>query len=295
MDDPKDHAGGVDLDAVVALARDGDRPALEQVVRAIQPDVHRLALRFLWHPDDAEDATQEILVRVVTRLASFRGESAFRTWVYRVATNALLSMKRGRAEQHAMSLDAFADDLDRGLADVDPGSTPAGRSDGGDHSDHEHPVERAVLLEEVKVGCTLAMLLGLDRDRRIAYILGEILELDHREAAEVLGIEPAAFRKRLSRARADITGLMRARCGLFDPANRCRCHRRLDTAIDLGRVDPDALLFASPSEQVRRFPQVLDEIRALGEAGRARALYRTNQSPAVRTDYAAALDRILGG
>jgi len=270
-----------ELRRTVTLAQAGDRAALERVVRAVQPDVHGLSLRFLWHPEDAEDATQEILIRIVTRLSTFRGESSFRTWVWRVASNALLRIRKSRAERRAMSFDAFAADLDRDLSDAISSAPP--------------DVEESVLLEEVKVGCTLAMLLCLDRGHRLAYVLGEILELDHRDAAGILGIESAAFRKRLSRARRDITDLMRRKCGLFDPENRCRCRKRVDAAIRLGRVDPRALLFASPSEQIRRFPRVLQEIRSLDEARRAAGLYRANRTPEAKRDFGETLRAVLDG
>ncbi len=250
------------LEAQVARAKAGDRAALESVVRAIQADVYRLALRFLWHPQDAQDAAQEILIRVVTGLAGFREESGFRTWVYRVAANALLSMRRQRMEQRSMSFVQFGEDLAEGLSDA-PISVESG-------------VEEALLIEEVKIGCTLALLLCLDRDHRLAYILGEIMELDHNEAAEILEISPAAYRKRLSRARTAITSFMLSRCGLVDRANACRCQRRVDRAVGLGRVDPSHLLFASSLEQAKRFPQVLAEIRRLEEARRAAALYRSH-------------------
>src|SRR5262249_45238146 len=153
-------------------------------VRAVQRDVYGLALRFLWHPEDAEDATQEILIRIVTGLGGFRGESSFRTWVYRIACNALLGLRKKRMEERTVSWEEFGEDLGQGLSDAP--LRAAGR------------VDEALLLEEVKVGCTHAMLLCLDRDHRLAYVLGAILELEHREAAEVLAISPAAFRKRLS-------------------------------------------------------------------------------------------------
>ena len=145
------------LEASVRLAQQGDRSALERVVTAIQPQLHGLALRFLWHPQDAEDATQEILVRIVTRLASFRGESAFRTWVFRVACNALRTLRRQRMERAEMSLESFAADLATGLSDAPVTTDP--------------PVEESLLWEEVKIGCTTAMLLCLDREHRLAYIL----------------------------------------------------------------------------------------------------------------------------
>jgi RNA polymerase sigma factor (sigma-70 family) len=252
-----------DLESDVARARAGDRDALESVVGAVQKDVYGVALRFLWHPQDAEDATQEILIRVITSLGTFRGESSFRTWVYRVACNTLLSLrKKGRMERQAVSFDEFGEDLARGLSD--------------DSVDVEHGPDKALLLEEVKIGCTLAMLVCLDRGHRLAYILGEILDLDHNEAAEVMEITSVAFRKRLSRARASITSFMMSRCGLANPANECRCHRRVATAVALGRVDPGNLLFASSLEQARGFPQVLEQIRKLEKTRRAAALYRSH-------------------
>lgn len=207
-----DPGQALELENDVALAREGDRAALERVVRGVQKQVYGIAIRFLWHPQDAEDASQEILVRVVTSLAGFRGNSAFGTWVYRVACNVLINLKRQRMEERALSLEAFAAELDQGPDQV---IGPA-------RDDPEH----ALLLQEVKIGCTLAMLLCLDRGHRLAYILGEILELEHHEAAEVLEIDPATYRKRVSRARSRINSLMLQRCGLVDANNRCRCSKK---------------------------------------------------------------------
>jgi RNA polymerase sigma factor (sigma-70 family) len=250
-------AGALELDVARAVA--GDRDALESVIAAIQPDVHRIALRFLWHPQDAEDATQEILIRVMTRLDTFRAESAFRTWVFRVATNRLLSLRAKRAERQAMSFDAFAADLDNGLSE---------------HVVTIPDIERDLLLDEVRIGCTMAMLLCLDRPYRLAYILGEIMDLDHNEGAAVMDISPAAFRARVSRARRSITALMTSRCGLVDPSNACRCRKRVGTAIRLGRLDPHNLLFAGSLARSTEFPRVVRHIRTLHEGRRAAALYR---------------------
>jgi RNA polymerase sigma factor (sigma-70 family) len=220
---------------LVRRAADGDRDALEAIVRAVQDDLYRLALRMLWHPADAEDATQEILVRLITRLGSFRGEAAFGTWAYRVAVNHLLTTRRRRAERAALSFEAFGADLASGL----------------DRAYSAPGVEDALLEEEVKVGCTQAMLLCLDRGHRAAYILGEVFDLPSAEAAWALELEPAAYRKRLSRARERIRSFMEGHCGLVRPENACRCRRRVGTAILAGRVDPENLLFAAPGA-VRR-------------------------------------------
>lgn len=268
---------GIDLE--VARAKAGDRDALESVVRAAQKDVYGMALRFLWHPQDAEDATQEILIRVITGLGGFRGDSGFRTWVYRIACNTLLRLRETRMERRSMSFEAFGDDLARGLSDGSPSA--------------DCDIGRELLLEEVKIGCTLAMLMCLDRNHRLAYILGEIMELDHHEAAEVLEVTPAAFRKRLSRARRSITSFMTSRCGLVNPDNACRCRSRVATAVALGRVVPAKLLFASSLQQAKRFPRVLAEIRRLEETRRAAALYRSHPDPKPSEEFVGWLRKVL--
>ncbi|HSL70601.1 MAG TPA: RNA polymerase sigma factor, partial [Longimicrobiales bacterium] len=271
--------GATNLEEQVARARAGDREALELLVRAVQGEVYALALRFLWHPQDAEDAAQDILIRVITNLGTFRGESRFRTWVYRIACNRLLTLRKRSRAQRSMSFQEFGEDLAHGLSD-DPLRT-------------DPDIDEHLLLEEVKIGCTLAMLMCLDRNQRIAYILGEILGLDHREAAEVLGIAPATFRKRLSRARTSIVSFMTAQCGLVNPDNACRCRRRVATAIRLGRVDPTNLLFASSYEQARRFPQVLSKIRQLEETRRAAALFHSHSDPRPSEAFVAWLRNVV--
>ncbi len=249
-----------DLEVLVAKARGGDRDSLELLVVHIQRPVYNLALRMLWHPEDARDASQEILVRVVTHLSSFRGESGFLTWVYRVAANSLISTRQSRVERQRLTFERFAEDLADGQADL-----PA-------ESD-EWPADKALLLEEVKVGCMHALLTCLDRPHRLAYILGEILELEGPEAARILGISAAAFRKRLSRARDAIVMFTRAQCGLVEPANPCRCGRRLHRAQELGRVDAAGLLFAR-HDSALAFPGVLERVRRLEDVQRTAALYR---------------------
>lgn len=247
----------VDVDAgVVAAAVGGDRGALEQLLRAVADDVRRLSQRMLWHPEDAEDATQEILVKVATRLSTFRGESRVTTWVYRIAVNHLLSTRRRRAEDPALTFAEFGRDL---AEDLDTAFDPRG-------------VDDELLAEEVMVGCTQGMLLCLDREHRMAYVLGAVLELPGEEAAELCEISSAAFRKRLQRARDGIQRFMEGHCGLLDPANACRCRRRIGAAIQRGRVDPDDLLFA------RRVGALKLEMQRFTDAG---AIFRSH--PELRT------------
>jgi RNA polymerase sigma factor (sigma-70 family) len=274
-----DNKLGQELNTLVAVAKKGDREALEALVRAVQRDVYNLAVRFLWHTQDAEDATQEILIRVITGLAGFEGNSSFRTWVYRVASNALLTQGKKRMEQAAMSFEEFGAALGDGLSDPAL-SVP-------------DDVAEELLLEEVKIGCTHAMLLCLDRDHRFAYILGAILDLDHVEGAEILEITPAAFRKRLSRANERITSFMTAHCGLVEPDNPCRCKLRINCAVERGHVRPKELVFAHSLPQARRFPEVLSTIRQLEDSRRVAALYRSHPELESSTPFIPWLSKLL--
>ncbi len=207
-------------------AQEGDRAAARLLLEAIRDPVYRLALRMLGHPADAEDAAQEILVIILTHLGSFRGESALRTWVFRIAANHLLRVRRGRRE--ALSFELLGERLDASLGDAP--ELP------------EAEVEAMAL--EIRLRCTEAMLLCLDRPLRIAFILGEIFGLSGEEAARVLDVDAATLRKRLSRARKLLLGFMRQRCGVFDPANPCRCRGQVRAALADGRLLPDELTLA---------------------------------------------------
>src|ERR1700681_46010 len=106
---PTDHQ---DQDLVM-LARAGDRTALEELIQRHQWWIYNIAVRMLYHPQDAEDATQEILVKVLTRLSSFEGRSSFRTWLYRIVVNHVLNMKRGRLENPELNFRFYGEDLDK--------------------------------------------------------------------------------------------------------------------------------------------------------------------------------------
>src|ERR1051325_3527416 len=90
-----------DLNVLVAAAQNGSREALEGVISYAQGYIYNLALRMLQLPLDAEDATQEILIYLITHLGQFHGGSSFSTWMYRIASNHLLNVRvRDREKNH---------------------------------------------------------------------------------------------------------------------------------------------------------------------------------------------------
>jgi len=102
------------MEDLVQKALSGDKKALESLLTNVQSYIYNIAVRFLWHPEDAKDATQEILIKICTNLNQFKKESKFTTWAYRVAINYLKNTKRSRIEVRNISFHAFADDLENG-------------------------------------------------------------------------------------------------------------------------------------------------------------------------------------
>jgi RNA polymerase sigma factor (sigma-70 family) len=235
----------LDLAERVQAASSGDKDAARQVLEAIGDDVYELALRMLGHPADAEDAAQEILIIVLTHLSSFRGDSAFRTWVWRIAANHLKRVRRGRRE--VVTFEIMEDRLHTGLRDE-----PSRRTG----------PEEAALSAELRLRCTEAMILCLDRELRIAHVLGDIFDLPGEVCAEILEIEPAAFRKRLSRARDRLLAFLRGWCGVYDSANPCRCAKQVDAAVDRGLIAPEDLYFSKARKRPspERLHRAADEV-----------------------------------
>lgn len=219
--------------SLVQAAQAGDAEALEQLVIGIRERVYRLALRMTARPADAEDATQEVLIKVITRLSTFRGDSAFSTWVHRVAVNHLMDQSKTSVERLEMTFDRFAEDLLDGLS-ASPSLAP----------------DAAVLAREVQLACTHAMLTCLDREHRIAYILGDIFGIDSDEGGYICEVPAATYRKRLSRARLRVRQFLTANCGLVGPQATCRCSNRVDAALDKGRIDPAKLQFTDSTRRV---------------------------------------------
>jgi RNA polymerase sigma factor (sigma-70 family) len=243
------------------LATAGDLAALDEVLVAIQPGVYNLAVRVLGQRDDAADATQEILLKVVTHLGSFRGESAFATWVWRVAHNHLMTARTRCAESPEVSLEGMAERLGIGL---DYASQLA-QSHG-----EPGPLTPQDKLEarQVALACTQSMLMALDREQRLNYVLDAVFDLPSKEAAAVIGITPQAWRQRLSRTRARMDGFMRRTCGLANPDAACRCERQLPAlrhARTSGRAGKAAVI-AIHAEEVQQAERLFSAFTRVSDA-----------------------------
>ncbi|HYW57110.1 MAG TPA: RNA polymerase sigma factor [Polaromonas sp.] len=255
---------------LIQRAKNGDIEALDALLHGIQPGVFNLAVRMLGNREDARDATQEILLKVTTHLATFRGEAAFNTWVYQVARNHLLSASTRSREPPEVSLENLGEHLRAGLE--------LGHST---WQDRVLTPEEKASSREMAVACTQGMLMRLDREHRLAYVLDVAFGLPSAQAAEVLGIGAAAYRKRLSRARQALQGVSSSVCGMVNAQASCRCEKQVH-AVTLhsaaGGVRPGLTMSLERAER-EAASQALDEVMALGDIAEVMRSHPDYQAP----------------
>lgn len=272
-------SGDTDDQDLIPHAQQGSREALELLIARHQAWIYNIVLRMVYNPHDAEDATQEILIKLLTTLSSFEGRSTFRTWLYRIVVNHVLNMKRSRSEAREWTFEKYGD----GLASAPDLDLPDPRT---------VPADVQLLVDEARIGCSSGMLLCLDREQRLVYILGEIFGVTDVVGAELLAISRDNFRQKLSRARRDLHSFMHDRCGLVNQSNPCRCAKKTQAFIRAGYVNPGNLLFAQPHvSRVREVAaRVHDDVETLDDAYAAIHRDHPFHSP---PDFVAAVRRLI--
>lgn len=214
--------------ALIQSALRGDSDSLAELLSEIKDSVFNLSLRMLGNVFDAEDATQEILLKIVTNLASFKQQSRFSTWVYRIAVNHLITDQKKRSFQEQLTFDLMQQDLDQPIATKD--ST-------------FHVLEEEELAEELKLSCTNIMLQCLSPEDRCIFILGTMFKMNSQLASVLLQISPETYRKKLSRARKRMGKFLENYCG--HAGGKCDCKRRVPFAIKQQRLNPTELAYSS--------------------------------------------------
>ena len=188
-------------EVLAACAVAGDGSAFEALVVRYQQRVFRLACR-LTSDTDAPDLVQETFLQAYCGLATFRGQAKFGTWLYRIATNASLMARRTRARRPAEPLDEF---LPRFDADGRLEETPDALRVA---CDVDEVLDRQGLA--AKAHAAIERLPDLYRE---AFVLRDLEELSTADVAEVLGVDSAAVRQRVHRARLLVRGYLTAVTG----------------------------------------------------------------------------------
>ncbi len=217
---------------LIEESKQGSQHAIEKLILRHQAWIYNIAIRMVFDPHDAEEVTQEVLIKAITRLSSFKGDSKFRTWLYRITANHVLNMKRRGGEVETQTFARYADAINEtpDLDLPDPKTVP---------------VEVPLLVEEAKLSCTTGMLLCLDRKQRLIFVLAEIFGVSDTVGSEILEMSPDNFRQSLSRSRRDLYQFMNNQCGLVNADNPCRCTKKTKGFIEAGHVDPRNMKFVS--------------------------------------------------
>ena len=265
-----------ELLALIGKATAGDKESLETVILSVQDLVFNLSLRMLGTFPDAEDATQDILLKIMTHLSSFKGESAFSTWVFRIAANHLKNYQKHMFAQFPLSFEFYGDDIKNGKIDDVP--------------DLSQNVEKSILAEELKLSCTNVMLQCLDIESRCIFILGTMFKVDSRIAGDILGITPEAYRQRLSRIRAKMADFLKEYCGEYGNG-KCRCADRVNYAIQNHRLNPAQLDFTSAVPKATMI-EVKEAMENIDDISQEFAFCKTYQSPASLKEF---IQKFLNG
>lgn len=247
---------------LIREATGGDQKALETVILSVQDLVFNLSLRMLGTFQDAQDATQDILLKIITHLSSFEGKSSFTTWVFSIASNHLKNYKKHIFAKLPLNFEFYGDDIKN--ANIE------------DVPDLTQNVERSILAEELKLSCTNVMLQCLDTESRCIFILGTMFKVDSRIAGDILGITPEAYRQRLSRVRRKMADFLKEYCGEYGNGT-CHCENRINYAIQNHRINPAHLDFSTAV--LKEMLDVKEAMEEIDDLSQTFSFCKTYQSP----------------
>ena len=162
----------------------GDANAFEELVLKYEKTVYNLALRMVGDRDDASDMTQEAFIKAYGSLSSFRGDSKFSVWIYRITTNVCLDFLRSKSRKQQVSLTVSDDDEDAQLDIPDPKADP------------EQQLIKKISMQSVEEGLKTLP----DKQRQIL-VMRELGGMSYAEIGKALSIEEGTVKSRIFRAR----------------------------------------------------------------------------------------------
>ncbi len=213
---------------LVTQSLNGNRKSLDALIKLHQPFIYNVAWKMTNDANDAMDLTQEVLIKVITKLSLFKGKSTFRTWLYRIVVNEFLQAKRKSKEDQYVDFNDFDNKLN---AIPDSFPTP------------QEELEQKEFIKEARTRCMSGMLMCLTREQRLIYILGDMFGIDHNVGSEIFEVSKQNYRVKLSRARRELHNFMGHRCGLIKKSNPCRCSKKAKTLREKGVLTEDSFVF----------------------------------------------------
>lgn len=206
---------------------EGKKEALNELIERHQPYIYNIAWKMVGNPMDAADLSQEAMIKIISNLGSFNFESSFRTWAYRIVCNHFLNNQQNQAHVFASNFQELGNALDS-IPNVE--------------LSYDEKEEKEALIKETRLSCLSGMLLCLNKEQRLIFIIGELFGADHTIGSEIMEISKPNFRMKLSKARKDLINFMQNKCGLIDKANPCRCHKKVTVNLEAGVIHAKNLL-----------------------------------------------------
>ena len=212
---------------LIELTLKGDKKSLSLLIKNHQAYIYNVAWKMTGNIDDAKDLSQEVLIKIITNIGKFQFKSSFRTWAYRIVFNHFMNDKKKMNFVIPTNFEEMGAQL-KAAPDHD--------------MTEDEKEEKKELIREVRLNCLSGMILCLNKEQRLIYIIGEIFGADHTIGSEIMDMSKANFRMKLSKARKDLYNFMNNQCGLVDKKNPCRCHKKVKTAVDMKFINAKDLL-----------------------------------------------------
>ena len=182
---------------LIELAQKGDQSAFEQLLDRYQKPIFHHALRLVGNPEDAADVTQEVFIKVWRNLSSFRGESEFSTWLYRLTDNAAIDLIRREKKRRDDS--SLNDEESTAVLPVDPAPTP------------HQAAEQKELQQALADG-----LAQLSEEHRRVLVMREIGGLSYEEIGNILNLSAGTVKSRIARARISLAKFLQKTGNFFE-------------------------------------------------------------------------------
>ncbi len=207
-----------------------------------QPKVYRLALSLAGNAHDAEDITQEAFFRAFRAYETFRNESSFFTWIYRIALNVANDHLKYRSKLPYQSLTEDQGYSFEEVIDMNPANNP----------------ETELLAYQVRIKCLHALTECLQANERKVFCLAVTLDLPHKQIAEILECSVGSVKTTLHRARKRWFGYMENMCQFLKKSNPCNCKQYVRFALSKGLISKNLAVDPRPPRIMQAKKEVIN-------------------------------------
>jgi RNA polymerase sigma factor (sigma-70 family) len=210
---------------IIQQLKEGQQEGYDLLYDHYSVKIFNLAYRILGDYEDAEDITQETFIQVYRNIEQFRGDSQFFTWIYTIAKNLCHQKIKNRKKSSFASME-----------------TIIGLAQGYQNCDVILEREKNNLILQIKDGCLTGLLRCLSIHQRMAFILCVLLNLQMKDAAEILGKSEGATKVLVFRARQNLKEFLCKNCSLYDLKNSCHCENLMSFSLEKGWIKRQKIL-----------------------------------------------------